>query len=96
MGAAQHTIQVSGTTIYRSDDTMLPRKNLQVLRPRINLSDSIDSSRLAEAISSHFQVFDLKEGDADVALVFRWDGSPAASRIAAFCRGLIAGLTATV
>jgi ethanolamine utilization protein EutA len=96
MGAAQHTIQVSGNTIYRSDDTMLPRKNLQVLRPRINLSDSIDSSRLAEAISSHFQVFDLKEGDADVALVFRWDGSPAASRIAAFCRGLIAGLTATV
>jgi ethanolamine utilization protein EutA len=96
MGAAQHTIQVSGNTIYRSDDTMLPRKNLQVLRPSVDLSDSIDSSKLAEAISNHFQVFDLKEGEADVALVFRWDGSPAASRIAAFCRGLMAGLPATV
>jgi len=67
-----------------------------VLRPSVDLSDSIDPSRLAQAISSHFQVFDLKEGEVEVALVFRWDGSPAASRIAAFCRGLMEGLPATV
>ena len=96
MGAAQHTIQVSGNTIYRSNDELLPRKNLQVLRPRFDLSDNIDPSKLAEAIISHFQVFDLKEGEAEVALVFCWDGSPAASRIAAFCRGLMEGLPATV
>jgi ethanolamine utilization protein EutA (predicted chaperonin) len=96
MGAAQHTIQVSGNTIYRSNDEMLPRKNLQVLRPPVDLSDNIDPSALAQAIESHFQVFDLMEGEAEVALVFRWDGSPAAIRIAAFCRGLIEGLSATV
>ena len=96
MGAAQHTIQVSGNTIYRSNDELLPRKNLQVLRPPVDLSDNIDHSMLAEAIISHFQVFDLKEGEAEVALVFRWDGSPAAIRIAAFCRGLMEGLPATV
>ena len=59
--------------------------------PRFDLSDNIDPSTLAEAIISHFQVFDLKEGEAEVALVFRWDGSPAAIRIAAFCRGLMDG-----
>jgi ethanolamine utilization protein EutA len=96
MGAAQHTIQVSGNTIYRSNDELLPRKNLQALRPPVDLSDNIDPSTLAETISSHFQVFDLKEGEAEVALVFRWDGPPAAIRIAAFCRGLMAGLPATV
>jgi ethanolamine utilization protein EutA len=96
MGAAQHTIQVSGNTIYRSNDELLPRKNLQVLRPPIDLSDTIDSSALAQSILRHFQAFDLKEGEAEVALVFRWDGSPAASRIAAFCRGLMEGLPATV
>jgi ethanolamine utilization protein EutA len=96
MGAAQHTIQVSGNTIYRSNDELLPRKNLQVLRPPVDLSNNIDPSRLAAAITDHFQVFDLKEGEAEVALVFRWDGSPAASRIAAFCRGLMEGLPATV
>jgi ethanolamine utilization protein EutA len=96
MGAAQHTIQVSGNTIYRSNDELLPRKNLQVLRPPVDLSDTIDSSALAQSILRHFQAFDLKEGEAEVALVFRWDGSPAASRIAAFCHGLMQGLPATV
>jgi ethanolamine utilization protein EutA len=96
MGAAQHTIQVSGNTIHRSNDELLPRKNLQVLRPLVDLSDTIDSSALARSILRHFQAFDLKEGEAEVALVFRWDGSPAASRIAAFCRGLMEGLPATV
>jgi ethanolamine utilization protein EutA len=96
MGAAQHTVQVSGNTIYRSNDGLLPRKNLQVLRPPVDLSDNIDSSALARAIAVHFQAFDLKEGEAEVALVFRWSGPPAAIRIAAFCRGLMEGLPAMV
>lgn len=96
MGAAQHTVQVSGNTIYRSNDDLLPRKNLQVLRPAVDLSDKIDPPALAQAIASHFQIFDLKEGDTEVALVFRWDGPPAAIRIAAFCRGLMEGLPRTL
>src|SRR5262249_4836211 len=50
MGAAQHTIQVSGNTIYRSSDALLPRKNLQVLRPPVDLTDSIDSTALGQAM----------------------------------------------
>ncbi len=96
IGAAQHTVQVSGNTIYRSNDGLLPRKNLQVLRPPVDLSDTIDSSAIARAIAGHFQAFDLREGEAEVALVFRWGGPPAAIRIAAFCRGLIEGLSNTV
>jgi ethanolamine utilization protein EutA len=96
MGAAQHTVQVSGSTIYRSNDALLPRKNLQVLRPVVDLNDHIDSAALARAITNHFQTFDLKEGDAEVALVFHWEGPPAATRLAAFCRGLIDGLPGTV
>jgi len=96
MGAAQHTIQVSGNTIYRSNDDLLPRKNLQALRPAVDLSDNIHPPTLATAIASHFQAFDLKEGEAEVALVFRWGGPPAALRIAAFCRGLMEGLSRTV
>ena len=96
MGAAQHTIQVSGNTIYRSNDELLPRKNLQALRPAVDLSDNIHPPTLATAIASHFQAFDLKEGEAEVALVFRWGGPPAAVRIAAFCRGLMEGLPRTL
>ncbi len=96
MGAAQHTVQVSGNTIYRTGENLLPRKNLQVLRPAVNLAGDIDSTSVAEAIQKHFHVFDLVEGQAEVALVFRWDGAPTARRIAAFCRGLIDGVPATV
>lgn len=96
MGAAQHTVQVSGNTIHRTDESLLPRKNLQVLRPQVNMDSDIDSPSVAEAIQKHFRAFDLVEGQAEVALVFRWDGPPTALRIAAFCRGLIAGLAATL
>ncbi len=96
MGAAQHTVQVSGNTIYRTDESLLPRKNLQVLRPQIDLSGDIASANVARAIQTHFNNFDLVEGQAEVALVFRWDGAPTAQRIGAFCRGLIDGLPATL
>jgi ethanolamine utilization protein EutA len=96
MGAAQHTVQVSGNTIYRTDETLLPRKNLQVLRPQVDLNGDIVNTAVAEAIRNHFRVFDLVEGQAEVALVFRWDGPPTALRIAAFCRGLIDGLPDTL
>jgi ethanolamine utilization protein EutA len=95
MGAAQHTIQVSGSTIHRSSDGLLPRKNLQVLRPAVDLNHDIDVNEIARSISSHFRSFDLIEGEAEVALVFRWGGPPAAVRIAAFCQGLLAGLPET-
>ena len=96
MGAAQHTVQVSGNTIYRSDDDLLPRKNLQVLRPPVDMDGDIDPATMGQTIQSHFRSFDLMEGEAEVALVFVWQGPPAAFRIAAFCRGLMEGLSRTV
>ena len=96
MGAAQHTVQVSGNTIYRSNGGLLPRKNLQVLRPPVDLDGDIDPTTMAQAIRHHFSSFDLVEGEAEVALVFLWRGPPAAFRIAAFCRGLLEGLAQTV
>lgn len=96
MGAAQHTVQVSGNTIHRSDDSLLPRKNLQVLRPQVDLEGDIDPEAMGRTVRDHFRAFDLVEGEADATLVFAWQGPPAAARLAAFCRGLLAGLPATV
>lgn len=96
MGAAQHTVQVSGNTIHCSDESLLPRKSLQVLRPNLELDGALSSAEIAEAIRQHFRSFDLVEGEAEVALVFRWQGPPTAARIGAFCRGLIGALPNTV
>jgi ethanolamine utilization protein EutA len=96
MGASQYTVQVSGSTIYRSGDEVLPRRNLQVLRPDADLSGELDATDIAQAIGRHFRSFDLEEGETEVALVFHWDGPPTAIRIATFCRGLLDGLPGTL
>ncbi|MBI4282843.1 MAG: ethanolamine ammonia-lyase reactivating factor EutA [Chloroflexi bacterium] len=96
IGASQYTVQVSGNTIYRSGDELLPIKNLQVLRPVLDLKGNIDTPTVAQGILNCFRAFDLEEGDSAVALVFHWDGPPAAIRIAAFCRGLMEGLPSTL
>lgn len=96
MGASQYTVQVSGNTIFGSSEALLPRRNLQVLRPPCNLNDDIDPAEVAKTIQTHFTTFDLKEGDADVALVFTWGGPPRATRLAAFCRGLMQGIPNTI
>ena len=96
MGASQYTVQVSGSTIYHSGDDLLPRRNLQVLRPNADLSGDLDAANIAQAIAGHFRSFDLEEGEAEVALVFHWDGPPTAIRIATFCRGLLDGLPGTM
>ncbi len=96
MGAAQHTVQVSGNTIHSTGEDLLPRKNLQVLRPELKLGDEIVSASVAQSIQKHFQAFDLEEGKTEIALVFRWEGPPTAMRIAAFCHGLIDGLPNTL
>lgn len=96
IGASQYTVQVSGNTIYYSDEKLLPLKNLQVLRPALDLSGDIDATTVAQSILNRFRDFDLKEGEAKVVLVFSWDGLPTAARIAAFCRGLTEGLPNTL
>ena len=51
---------------------------------------------LARSISGHFTHFDLVEGEADVALAFRWRGAPSYERIAGFAQGVLQGLPRTI
>ncbi len=96
MGASQYTVQVSGNTIYRSSEELLPRRNLQALRPPCDLSGPIEAEAIARSIREHFTTFDLNEGESDVVLVFSWHGPPTALRLAGFCNGLIKGLPNTI
>jgi ethanolamine utilization protein EutA len=97
IGASEYSVQLSGNTLYiSSPGELLPRKNLQVLQPPFVCGDEIAPSELARAIRSHFSTFDLVEGDADVALAFRWRGLPSYERIAGFARGIVDGLPRTL
>jgi len=97
IGASEYSVQISGNTVYVSNPAqLLPRKNLQVLQPEISLEGDIDASRVTQAIRRHFQAFDLKEGEAEVALAFRWSGPPAFARLAALAQGIVEALPVTL
>jgi ethanolamine utilization protein EutA len=96
-GASEYSVQLSGNTVYiSSPGELLPRKNLQVLQPAVDLGKKIDARAVAAAISEHFTAFDLTEGENEVALAFRWRGAPEYERLAAFARAIKAALPRTL
>jgi ethanolamine utilization protein EutA len=96
-GASEYSVQLSGNTVYVSQPgELLPRRNLQVLQPRVHFHGAVDAQKLAAAIRSHFKDFDLEEGETEVALALRWRGEPAFPRLQAFASGIVAGLSRTV
>jgi ethanolamine utilization protein EutA len=97
IGASEYSVQLSGNTVYVSNPgELLPRKNLQVLQPDIELGETIDAARVSQAIRRHFQAFDLTEGEAEVALAFRWQGAPEYARLEALARGIVEALPMTL
>ncbi|MDB5729590.1 MAG: ethanolamine utilization protein EutA, partial [Noviherbaspirillum sp.] len=97
LGASEYSVQLSGNTIYISSPAdLLPRRNLQVLQPTCELGEEIDPDLVATAIRKHFTAFDLAEGEADVALAFRWTGRPSYQRISAFGRGIAKALSNSI
>jgi ethanolamine utilization protein EutA len=96
-GASEYSVQLSGNTVYVSQPgELLPRKNLQVLQPQVELDGAIDPDQLARAIGAHFKAFDLDEGEAEVALALRWRGAPSYERLSAFARAITLSLKNTI
>jgi ethanolamine utilization protein EutA len=97
IGASEYSVQLSGNTVYISNPAeLLPRKNLQVLQPDIELGATIDAARVTQAIRRHFEAFDRVEGEAEVALAFRWQGPPTFTRLSALAQGIVEGLPMTL
>jgi len=97
LGASEYSVQLSGNTIYLSNPgALLPRKNLQVLKPPVHFGEVVDPASVASAIREHLQRFDVVEGEAELALAFRWRGTPAYSRLAGLARGIAAALPRTI
>jgi ethanolamine utilization protein EutA len=97
LGASEYSVQLTGNTIYISNHgALLPRRNLQVLKPPCEFPGLIDPQSVAEAIQRHLRLFDLAAEDKEFALAFQWAGEPSYERIAAFGRGIAAGLARTI
>jgi ethanolamine utilization protein EutA (predicted chaperonin) len=97
LGASEYSVQLSGNTIYLSSPgELLPRKNLQVIQPRIDSTDTTDASSVASAIGDRLRSFDLIDGESEVALAFRWRGLPSYPRLAGLAQGIVDALPRTI
>jgi ethanolamine utilization protein EutA len=97
IGASQYTVQVSGNTIFVSNEDILPLKNLKVVFPRLTENHSdLTASSVAVAVQQAFTRFDLVEGEQPVALAFHWPFDPSYELLRNLTRGIAAGLPKTI
>ncbi|GEC03223.1 reactivating factor for ethanolamine ammonia lyase [Streptomyces spinoverrucosus] len=89
LGASEYSVQLSGNTGFVSDpDALLPRRNLQVLRPCYDLVETVDSKAVESAIRRHLVALDVDRTGTDIALALSWSGPPGHDRVLAFARGI--------
>lgn len=92
LGASEYSVQLSGNTSYISDpESLLPRRNLQVIRPEYTLDGTPDPGVLAAAIRKHLVAFDL-DATSELALAMNWEGAPAYERLLGFAQGITRAL----
>lgn len=93
LGASEYSVQLSGNTTVISDpDVLLPRRNLQVIRPELRLGDVVDPEEVAGAIRGRLEAFDAEVDDREIVLALTWDGLPTHPRLFAFATGISEGL----
>lgn len=94
VGASQYTVQVSGSTIFVRPLSLLPMRNVAVIKPELHLGPEIDPATVAEAILAALTRLDLVGAETPVALFYDWQGSATYHRLDGFCRGVRMGLSA--
>jgi ethanolamine utilization protein EutA len=93
LGASEYSVQLSGNTGWISDpDVLLPRRNLQVVKPVYDLGEEISAASVAEGIRRHLVALDAEHSGDDVALALTFTGLPSYPRLAAFAQAVRDGL----
>ena len=91
IGASQFTVQVSGKTIYLSDDRVLPVHNVPVVHVAMDLSGAIDNKQVTSSIREGMHRMDLAT-ESRMAIAFSWGGDPEYSRLRAMAEGILAAV----
>jgi ethanolamine utilization protein EutA len=89
IGASQYSAQISGLTVYIDPETVLPLRNIPVIKPILDLGKrKIDSTSIAQKIKERLTFFELDNSVEPVAICFDWEGSAAFDRIDDFLKGV--------
>lgn len=93
LGCSEFTVQLSGNTGYISaPEALLPRRNLNVLRPELELGGDLDPRALATAIGRHLETFGVAPTDPKLVLALHWSGPPRYARLKRLAQGIAEAL----
>jgi ethanolamine utilization protein EutA len=92
IGASQFTVQVSGKTIYLSDENVLPVHNVPVLHIGSDFSGDIVPADVTKAVNDRLALVDLAPASR-MAIAFDWQGDPEYARLRATAEGIAAAVT---
>jgi ethanolamine utilization protein EutA len=93
LGCSEFTAQLSGNTLYISaPEALLPRRNMKVLSPPLQLEGEIVSGEVAAAIRRHLVLCEIDSTDERLVLALHWRGPPRYRRLRALAEGIVAGL----
>ena len=88
IGASQYTVQVSGNTIFLSDHSLLPLRNLQVVTPSILQREPLTGADVRVAVERALQRFDILDGERAAALAIHWELGPSYHLIRTLAEGV--------
>ncbi|MFC2021230.1 ethanolamine ammonia-lyase reactivating factor EutA [Chloroflexota bacterium] len=91
IGASQFTVQVSGNTIFISNEEILPLRNVQVLSLEVK-NDNISPELVESTIQGALRRFDVDAGESLVALAIHWPLNPVYSQMKALSQGIVSAL----
>jgi ethanolamine utilization protein EutA len=94
LGASQYSLQLTSNTVYASSRSLVPMRNLPVVKPRMDLrEEELDVEELTEAIGSALAV--RQDGDAPaVSIALSWRGSATYQRLNALAQAVVAAVGA--
>ena len=93
LGASEYSVQLSGqTSTITTPGKVLPRRNMQVLKPYLDLTVHPTPDAIAKSILKHFTAFDLDPAEQDVALVFEYRLEPDYAYIKALADGIFSAM----
>lgn len=87
IGASQHTVQLSGSTIHCSRPNLLPLSNVSVAAPVLS-AKRFTRDAIRDSIRTALDQFELIDGKKPLALAVRWPVDPSYENLRAFAEGL--------
>ena len=97
LGASEYSVQLSGqTSLITKPGAVLPRRNLQVVKPDLDLAADPTAAAISAAICAQYAAFDLDPATADAALALEWKLLPEYARVRRLADGIADALSGRI